>query len=123
MTVCVRVQQQAIALETAQHVACCLASSSVPVQLSACKVLKHIADSSNALQHAPHIARKLVKLNERQDPLSTAPAIECTAILCNQSNENAAAVVGANGMHALLRTLEDDRPAQVQPPQTNEYIC
>ena len=108
------VQQQSIAQEAAQHLTYCLSVPSVAVQLSACKVLKKAASKCSALKHVPQIARKLVKLNGKQGPLSTAPAIECIAILCDQSRENASAAVRASGLHAMLCTLEEDCPAQVQ---------
>lgn len=109
------VQQQDIAYETVHHLSPCLSSSCVAVQLSACKALKQFAMRSHTrhVLHVLEVARKLVELNEKQNPLSTAPAVECIGLICDQSSENADAVVRANGLHAMLCTLEDDCPAQV----------
>ena len=109
------VQQQDIAYETVHHLSPCLSTSCVAVQLSACKALKQFAARSHTrhVLHVLEIARKLVELNEKQNPLSAAPAIECIGLICDQSSENADAVVRANGLHAMLCTLEDDCPAQV----------
>ena len=105
-----------LAHETVPHLPSCLASSSVAIQLSACYVVE-------ALQQNPHarraldkrdVATQLVKLNERQHALSTGPAIRCIGHLCELSRDNADAVVRANGLHAMLSTLEDDCPAQVR---------
>jgi hypothetical protein len=112
----VHLQQQDLAHETVHHLSRCLAANSVAVQLSACQVVRKLATSPHT-RHALHvreIARKLVELNEKQSPLSTAPAIECIGLLCDLSSENADAVVRANGLHAMLCTLEDDCPAQVR---------
>ena len=78
--------------------------------------LYQLAGDFQNMQHVLHVlevARKLVELNEKQNPLSTAPAVECIGLICDQSSENADAVVRANGLHAMLCTLEDDCPAQV----------
>lgn len=111
-------QQQDIAHATVHHLSPCLSASCVAVQLSACKALKQFARSPNTrhVLHVLEIARKLVELNEKQNPLSAAPAIECIGLICDQSSENADAIVRANGLHAMLCTLEDDCPAQVQLP-------
>eukprot|EP00892_Ulva_mutabilis_P011928 jgi/Ulvmu1/9107/UM005_0202.1 len=109
-------QQTALAHETVPYLAGCLGSTSVAIQLSACYVVE-------ALQQNPHtrraldkrdMATKLVELNQRQNALSTAPAVRCIGLLCELSRDNADAVVRANGLHTMLSTLEDDCPAQAQ---------
>jgi hypothetical protein len=111
------VQQQQLAHEVVQHLADCLATSSVAVHLAACQVIQ-LYNRNPHTRHAlrgTSIAKALVQLSRRRHPLTAAPSVACIGIMSDLRSETADAVVAADGMNALLSMLEEDCAAQVCP--------
>lgn len=109
-------QQQQLAQEVVQHLPDCLAGSCVSVHLAACQLMKlyHANPATRHSLRGVEIAKRLVTLNTQRHPLTVAPAVACIGILSELRSDAADAVIRADGVNAMLRTLEEDCAAQVR---------